>query len=70
MKNRLWNKIYLASRDTAAPPLQPGNGDCGTAKDKVALIPTPAFPDVQWTVLIGSGPNANIQAINEADKHA
>jgi len=39
-------------------------------KDKVASIPTTAFPEVGWTTPIGPGPNANIQAINEAVKHA
>jgi hypothetical protein len=72
MKNRLWNKGFLVSGQTAAPALQPGHSDADydMGKDKVASIPTTAFPEVRWTTRIGPGPNANIQAINEAVEHA
>jgi MoxR-like ATPase len=72
MKSQFWKTSSPAGNGNVATALQPGRNDADfdAAKYKAAPIPPSNVPAARWNGPVGAGPNANIQAINEAVRTA
>jgi MoxR-like ATPase len=72
MKSQFWKTNSTNGNGSVATAAQPGRNDADfdAAKYKATPIPPSSVPAARWVAPVDAGPNANIQAINEAVKNA
>jgi MoxR-like ATPase len=72
MKSQFWKTNSTNGNGSVATAAQPGRNDADfdAAKYKATPIPPSSVPTARWNAPVDAGPNANIQAINEAVKSA